>query len=220
MNDGVFQKKPGGHSSSSTKGDASVPTTRPHRSRPYARWNPSPRYGVKSEQPVVLTNEKYAYILLTMEKQLNQQERERIAQLADGCVCNNLRRASRAVTNYYDSLLAQVSDLRVSQVNVLTVLYLAGPQTINELADRMALDRTTVGRNLRPLTQQGLLSITSGSDQRTRVVMLTAKGEETLQRVLPQWEQAQAHMISGMGHEQVDELLTQLSTVAAHAHDS
>jgi DNA-binding MarR family transcriptional regulator len=155
-----------------------------------------------------------------MEKQLDQQERERVARLATVCVCSNLRRASRAVTNYYDSLLGEVSELRISQVIVLVVLYLAGPQTINELAEKMALDRTTVGRNLRPLAQQGLLSLTSGSDQRTRVVTLTAKGEETLLCVLPQWEQAQAHMISGMGQEQVDELLAQLSTATVHAHDN
>jgi DNA-binding MarR family transcriptional regulator len=169
---------------------------------------------------VVLTNEKYAHILLAMEKQLDQQERERIERLATTCVCSNLRRASRAVTNYYDSLLGQVSELRISQVIVLVVLYLAGPQTINELAEIMALDRTTVGRNLKPLAQQGLLSLTSGSDQRTRVVTLTAQGEETLLRVLPQWEQAQARMISGMGQGQVDALLAQLSTAAANAHDN
>jgi DNA-binding MarR family transcriptional regulator len=155
-----------------------------------------------------------------MEKHLDQQERERIAQLATMCVCSNLRRASRAVTNYYDSLLGQVTELRISQVIVLVVLYLAGPQTINELAEIMALDRTTVGRNLKPLAQQRLLSLTSGSDQRTRVATLTAQGEETLLRVLPQWEQAQAHMVSGMGQEQVDKLLAQLSTAAAHAHDA
>ena len=155
-----------------------------------------------------------------MEKQLDQQERERIAQLATMCVCSNLRRASRAVTNYYDSLLGQVSELRISQVIVLVVLYLAGPQTINELAEIMALDRTTVGRNLRPLAQQELLSLISGSDQRKRVVTLTALGEETLLRVLPQWEQAQAHMVAGMGQKQVDALLAQLSTAAEHAHDT
>jgi DNA-binding MarR family transcriptional regulator len=155
-----------------------------------------------------------------MEKQSDQQERERIAQLAAMCVCSNLRRASRAVTNYYDSLLGQVRDLRVSQVIVLVVLYLAGPQTINELAEMLALDRTTVGRNLRPLAQQGLLTLTSGSDQRTRVVTLTAHGEETLLCVLPQWEQAQAHMVAGMGQEKVDALLAQLSSVTVHAHDA
>ena len=155
-----------------------------------------------------------------MEKHLDQQERERIAQLAAVCVCSNLRRTSRAVTNYYDSALGKVSDLRVSQAIVLVVLYLAGPQTINELAELMALDRTTIGRNLKPLAQQGLLSLTPGSDQRTRVVTLTAQGEEALLRVVPQWEQAQAHMVAGIGQEQVATLLAQLSTAAVHAHDA
>jgi DNA-binding MarR family transcriptional regulator len=155
-----------------------------------------------------------------MEKHEDQQERERIAELATMCVCSNLRRTSRAVTNYYDSLLGQVSDLRVSQVIVLVVLYLAGPQTIHELAELMALDRTTIGRNLRPLAQQGLLTLTSGSDQRTRVVTLTAHGQETLLRVVPQWEQAQDHMVTGIGQEQVAAFLAQLSTVAAQAHDA
>jgi DNA-binding MarR family transcriptional regulator len=103
---------------------------------------------------------------------------------------------------------------------VLVVLYLAGPQTIHELAERMALDRTTIGRNLRPLAHQGLLTLTSGSDQRTRVVTLTAHGQETLLRVVPQWEQAQDHMVTGIGQEQVAALLAQLSTVAAQAHDA
>jgi len=155
-----------------------------------------------------------------MEKQTDQHERERIAQLAAMCVCSNLRRSSRAVSNYYDSLLGQVSNLRVSQAIVLVVLYLAGPQTIHELAEMMALDRTTIGRNLRPLAQQGLLTLTSGSDQRTRVVTLTAQGEEILLRVVPQWEQAQAHMVVGMGQEQIAAFLAQLSTVAGLTHEA
>ena len=155
-----------------------------------------------------------------MEKHTDQQEREQIAALATMCVCNNLRRTSRAVTNYYDGLLGQVSDLRMSQVIVLVVLYLAGPQTIHELAERMALDRTTIGRNLRPLAQMGLLTLTPGSDQRTRVVTLTAQGQETLLCVVPQWERAQEHLVMGIGQEQVAAFLDQLAIVAAQAHDA
>ena len=151
---------------------------------------------------------------------MDQEKGEQFERLATMCVCNNLRRTSRAVTNYYDSLLGQVSDLRMSQVIVLVVLYLAGPQTIHELAERMALDRTTIGRNLRPLAQQGLLTLTPGSDQRTRVVMLTGQGQEALLCVLPQWERAQEHMVTGIGQAQVAAFLDQLATVAAQAHDT
>jgi DNA-binding MarR family transcriptional regulator len=153
-----------------------------------------------------------------MEKQQDVQARERLALLGVNCVCSNLRRAARAVTNYYDSLLGPLSGLRVSQVSVLVVLYLTGPQTINELAEKLALDRTTLGRNLRPIAHQGLLTLASGSDQRTRTVTLTAQGEEILLRVLPQWEQAQAHMVAGMQQEQFVAFLTQLSDLTARTH--
>ncbi len=149
-----------------------------------------------------------------MENQEDQHERERIAQLAATCVCSNLRRASRAVSNYYDSFTGPVSGLRVSQLIVLVVLYLAGPQTMNELAEMLALDRTTLGRNLKPLAQQNLLTVEPGSDQRTRVITLTAHGEEILMRVLPQWEHAQAEMVAGIGQEQLEAFLAQLSHVA------
>jgi DNA-binding MarR family transcriptional regulator len=152
-----------------------------------------------------------------MENQTHQRERERMAQLGATCVCSNLRRASRIVTNYYDSLLAQVCDLRVSQIIVLVVLYLAGSQTINELAEKLDLDRTTLGRNLKPLAQQNLLTVEPGNDQRTRIVGLTAHGEETLLLVLPQWEQAQAHMLADMQQGQLEGFLTQLSSVSARA---
>jgi DNA-binding MarR family transcriptional regulator len=155
-----------------------------------------------------------------MEKQQEAQVRERMALLGATCVCSNLRRAARAVTNYYDSLLGPLSGLRISQVSVLVVLYLTGSQTINELAEKLALDRTTLGRNLGPIAERGLLRLTAGSDQRTRVVALTAQGEEILLRILPQWEQAQAHMVAGMQQKQVTTFLTQLSDLAARTYES
>ncbi len=154
-----------------------------------------------------------------MENLSDQQERERIAQLAAGCMCNNIRRASRAVTNYYDSVLGEVSNLRVSQAILLVMIYLAGPQTMNDLAKMMGLDRTTLGRNLKPLAQQGLLTLTPGDDQRTRIVTLTTPGWEAILRVVPQWERAQAHMVAGMEQEQVAGLLGQLSAVATRAQE-
>jgi DNA-binding MarR family transcriptional regulator len=154
-----------------------------------------------------------------MEKHSNEQERDRIAQLAAMCVCSNLRRASRAVTNYYDNVLAQVSDLRVSQAIVLVVLYLAGPQTIHELGEMLALDRTTIGRNLKPLAQQHLVTLTSGKDKRTRMVALTAQGVEALVSVVPQWEQAQAHMVLGLGQDHLATFFAQLAAVTARTHE-
>jgi len=148
-----------------------------------------------------------------MTEQTSNTEYERIARLGSACICNNLRRAARLVTNYYDKLL-EPAGLRVSQATVLVVLYLSGEQTINELAEQLELDRTTLTRNLKPLAHQGLLTIAPGSDQRTRVVALTPKGEAALLKVLPLWEQTQAYMVEGIGEANSSLLLTQLSQAA------
>jgi DNA-binding MarR family transcriptional regulator len=149
-----------------------------------------------------------------MQEQTSSTEYERIARLGSGCICNNLRRAARLVTNYYDKLL-EPAGLRVSQATVLVVLYLADGQTVNEMAATLELDRTTLTRNLKPLAQQGLLTIAPGSDQRTRVVTLTPKGKAALLRLLPLWEQTQSYMVEGIGEANAALLLTQLAEAAA-----
>lgn len=146
--------------------------------------------------------------------QTSTTEYERIAQLGSVCICNNLRRAARLVTNYYDKLL-EPAGLRVSQATILVVLYLSGAQTINELAEQLELNRTTMTRNLKPLAQKDLLTIVPGGDQRTRVVALTPEGEVALLKVLPLWEQTQAYMVEGIGEANASLLLTQLSQAAA-----
>jgi DNA-binding MarR family transcriptional regulator len=155
-----------------------------------------------------------------MQSDVNSDERDRIAQLATTCACNQLRRVSRAVTNHYDALLGEQTGLRITQVTMLVVLYLAGPQTINDMAEKLALDRTTLARNLKPLATDDLLAITPGTDQRTRVVTLTAHGEQKLLQVLPLWERMQAHMVEGIGQEHFSQWLTQLSEVAALVQDA
>ncbi len=147
-------------------------------------------------------------------------ERERIAHLASTCAGINLRRAARAITNYYDRLFGEACGLRATQIPPLVVLYLAGPQTIQEIAGRLELDRTTLSRNLKPLEEAGLLSIAPGKDQRTRLVSLTQKGKELLLNVLPVWEEVQSQVVSSLGEDKFRLLLAQLTTVADLSHQA
>ena len=149
-----------------------------------------------------------------MNAPMSTNHHKRIAHLAATCACIALRRTTRAVTNYYDNQIKQQAGLRITQVTMLVVAYLAGPQTINEMADKLDLDRTTLTRNLKPLEQDGLIATAPGSDQRTRVVTLTLEGQHKLFQVLPLWEEAQAHMVSGIGQEHFTDWLAQLDNVA------
>ncbi len=145
-----------------------------------------------------------------MNEQADASIDARIASLAQNCVCNNLRRTTRAITNYYDDML-RPTGLRASQVPLLVASYLAGPRTLNELAQFLALDRTTLTRNLKPLEEARLVDIVPGEDQRTRIVSLTEAGRSTLLGLLPLWEQAQAHVVVGMGAERFAALLDNLA---------
>ena len=140
-------------------------------------------------------------------------ERDRLQQIARTCAGINLRRASQAITNYYDGLFQPAFGLRATQIPPLVVLYLAGPQTINEIAKRLDRDRTTLTRNLKPLEEAGLIQIAPGEDQRTRVVVLSEKGEKVLLKALPVWEKVQAHVVLGIGEERFRFLLTHLSNI-------
>src|SRR5262249_50242014 len=73
------------------------------------------------------------------------------------CNCLALRQAARHVSQLYDSYLAS-EGLRTTQFSILAKLDRLGPLSINELAKSMIMDRTTLGRAVRPLQRDRLLS--------------------------------------------------------------
>src|SRR6478752_4562783 len=85
------------------------------------------------------------------------------------CACGRLRRATRALTQLYDDLLAPAG-LRVTQFSLLRTLAREGPMRISELAAAQLLDRTALSRNLDPLVELGHVEIVRGQDARSRDV--------------------------------------------------
>jgi DNA-binding MarR family transcriptional regulator len=106
------------------------------------------------------------------------------------CNCLALRQATRHVSQIYDSHLAVVG-LKSSQYSLLAKLGRRGATTINELAKSMVMDRTTLGRAIRPLERDGLLTVVAGNDARTRQLRLTPNGEARLSAAIGQWQAAQ-----------------------------
>lgn len=116
------------------------------------------------------------------------------------CYCVALRQASRVMTRYYDRALAPMG-LRITQLPILSWLASAGPMTMHVLADRLVLDRATLGHNLRPLEAQGLVTLTAGEDRRSRLVALTESGQRKLREAWPAWRQAQRDFEAAFGVE-------------------
>jgi len=135
-----------------------------------------------------------------------------LREVARACACANLRRAARAVTQVFDEALAP-SGLRTTQFTLLVTNRLMGESTINELAERMAMDRTTLSRNLKPLARNGLLEVRPGEDGRTRLVQITSAGERALEEAYPLWQQAQRETVSALGEERYEALLGDVAKV-------
>lgn len=128
------------------------------------------------------------------------------------CTSFNLRKAARAVTQFYDDALRD-SGLKSTQFSLLAAAAVAGKAPISRLAEEMAMDRTTLTRNLKPLQAEGLLRIEAGADRRVRNVAVTPEGEALLEKAMPMWRKAQTQMIDKLGDERWGDLLRQLQGV-------
>jgi DNA-binding MarR family transcriptional regulator len=120
------------------------------------------------------------------------------AVMAQLCVCFNLRKAVRAVTQFYDAML-EPTGLRTTQLTVLVALALAQRVPLSRIAERLVMDRTTLTRNLRPLERRRLVRIERGPDRRERFMSLTGAGRAAMERALPLWQAAQSRIVGGGG---------------------
>jgi DNA-binding MarR family transcriptional regulator len=78
---------------------------------------------------------------------------------SEDCNCLAARQAARHVTQFYDLIMAPAG-LRTSQFSLLAKLQRLGPLSINALAAEMVMDRTTLGRTIRPLVRDGFIVVT------------------------------------------------------------
>jgi DNA-binding MarR family transcriptional regulator len=106
--------------------------------------------------------------------------------------------------------------LRTTQYSILAELSRNGSMTISALAKRMVLDRTTLGRNIRPLERDGLIKADrTASDRRATVLHLTPAGNKRLQAARNMWSRAQERFEGTFGADRAAELRALLRSVVA-----
>lgn len=132
------------------------------------------------------------------------------------CTCLAVRQGARQLTQLYDRHLAPAG-LRATQYPILARLHRCGPMPINALAADLVVDRTTLGRALRPLERDGLVVLSVGRDARTRELSLTPRGVERLAVAAPLWRDAQEAFDQGYGVEESASLRIAMSRVVEMA---
>jgi DNA-binding MarR family transcriptional regulator len=132
----------------------------------------------------------------------------------ENCVCFHLRRATRAVTQFYDAEMRR-HGIRPSQVSIFSALNSRDSWSMSDLSDLLGMDRTTLVRNLGPLQRDGFVQ-TDGGGKGSRVELsLTKKGRKQIEKFMPAWESAQSAAVHVLGEKRWSALLADLDTVVS-----
>ncbi len=124
------------------------------------------------------------------------------AHVYNHCLCFAARRAARALARRFDEALAPLG-LTNGQFSLMTSLDRPAPSSIGFVAALLAMDRTTLTANLKPLERRGLVTIDiDPADRRGRLLTLTTGGRRLLRSAMPVWKRTHAEIDAGLA--QVD----------------
>src|SRR6266436_5057633 len=113
-------------------------------------------------------------------------------EVRDTCLCLHLQRAARAVARRFDASLRPLG-LTSGQFSLLMSLNRPEPASIGNVSTLLAMDRTTLTANLKPLERRGLVTVSvDDTDKRSRRLALTPAGHALLIAAVPVWENEHA----------------------------
>ncbi len=121
-----------------------------------------------------------------------------LTDIHQNCAALRTRMAARGVTRAYDAALRPLG-LKITQFTLLVASRHDAQMSIGDMADALAMERSTLTRNLKLLVARGLVTMKKGTVPRTKVPALTPDGEAALERAIPLWRKAQKDMVSHMG---------------------
>lgn len=114
------------------------------------------------------------------------------------CAANHTRRAARTITRAYDRAL-EPCGLKVTQFTILTALTQTSFDAITSMADRLALERSSLSRNLNRLEREGLVCMTD--EGRSRTIEITEAGIAKVEEAYPLWRGVQDKVEEAVGEE-------------------
>lgn len=135
-------------------------------------------------------------------------------QLIDSCACNRLRTVARLMTRAYDEAL-RPAGVNASQLGILAAIDVDEATSIAALSKRLAMDRTTLSRNLKPLQAARLVRLGAEGWKRSKTVHLTSEGRELLRRAKVLWYEAQTRFLRRFGKSEWERVEADLRAITA-----
>ncbi len=135
---------------------------------------------------------------------------ELINETGPDCVGFNFRRLTRIITGLYDTSLKEAG-ITTTQFSLLAMISRHEPVKVTELAEILAMDRTTVTRTINLMEKHNYLEIKSGYDRRTKIITISSKGWEKFAEAYPLWEKVQSKITNLFGEDKWRLLKSDLS---------
>ena len=135
-------------------------------------------------------------------------------QVRDACLCLHAQRAARALARRFDEAFRPL-DLTSGQFSLLMSLNRPEPPRLGSVAELLAMDRTTLTANLKPLQRRGLVKIAvDKEDKRNRRLVITAAGRALLRKAFPVWQKTHAEVEKSLTGISADTLRAALCALA------
>jgi DNA-binding MarR family transcriptional regulator len=106
------------------------------------------------------------------------------------------------VTFAFDDAV-RFTGLRASQVVVLRLLAAVPHRPQAELARRLAMDASTLSRNLKPLIRRGLVEVDRSAQDGSHRIAPTSAGTAQLKVIEPIWRQTGQRLLASEEHSDV-----------------
>lgn len=117
---------------------------------------------------------------------------ETTLEVRDSCLCLHARRAARALSRRFDEAFRPLG-LTNGQFSLMMSLNRPQAPSIGQVSALLAMDRTTLTANLKPLVRRGLMTVTPDeADRRSRRLALTPEGRKLLAAAVPVWKRTHA----------------------------
>lgn len=127
------------------------------------------------------------------------------------CFARSASMAARALVRVYNAHMRE-SGLQMAQFSVLAGLRIDRYDSLSHLADGLALERTTLLRNLDQLRRAGMVAPCE-SEGRGKRYRLTPAGEAALAKAMPFWRKAQDAFAAELGPDAALTYKRELSTL-------
>jgi DNA-binding MarR family transcriptional regulator len=98
--------------------------------------------------------------------------------------------------------------------SLLVTIHKLGPGTITAVAKDLGLDRTTLTRNLKALTERGLIEVRQVTANR-KEIHLRPRGEAALRKSVDYWRKAQKRVVDELGEDRWNRMRQDLRAVMA-----